>query len=51
MKNVETVETSERENSRKEAKKKRSKEEKLRRGWLKSSRPLQKQGKGGGFEG
>jgi len=51
MKKIETVETSERENSIKEAKKKRSKEEKLRRSWLNSSKTLQKQQKGGGFEG
>jgi len=45
------AETSESENPIKEAKKKRSKEEKLRRSWLKSSKTIQKQQKGSGFEG
>lgn len=51
MKNAETAETSEREKTIKDAKKKRSKDEKLRRGWLNSSKTLQKQEKGGRFEG
>jgi hypothetical protein len=51
MKNAETVETSEREKTVKDAKKKRSKDEKLRKGWLNSSKTLQKQQKGGRFEG
>ena len=51
MKNVETAETNEREKTVKEARKKRSKDEKLRKGWLNSSKTLQKQQKGGRFEG
>jgi hypothetical protein len=51
MKNAETVETSEREKTVKDAKKKRSKDEKLRRGWLNSSKTIKKPEKGGRFEG